>query len=279
MDNEGATGGYNAGDDDIFFSNNVWDWFTADTQVKFISSSIIGTTVKGQFKVLENGIPTSTTTIVKRLGNSLLASLEITLVDIGGDVWEFTFDATDQGVDRFHVAYGDDYAAWEITVDTIAPSITNIGSIVNGSSVSNTSSIFLSFKVKDNISPLGRSDIEILIDGNELSSEAIVAYNVDAFTLNIILYPSGLTEAEYHVYVLTISADDEKGNLANYSFHFSLIFEEPGTTSPTDSTTTSSEITTPTTSTSDETETPYSILFTVLSIFSTVLIATRRKNK
>lgn len=273
MDNKGLTTGY--GGDDKIFAANVWDWFTAETQVKFISSSIIGTTVKGQFKVLENGVPILTTPVVKRLGNSLLASLDITPVDIGGDVWEFTFDATDQGIHRFQVAYGDDYAAWEITVDTMAPSITNIGSIVNGSSVSSTSSIFLSFKVIDNISTFGRADIEVLIDGNELSSEARVTYDEKTFKLNIILHPSGLTGADDHVYVLTISVADEEGNLANYSFHFSLIFEEPGTTSPT----TSSGITTPTTSTSDETETPYSIVFTVLSFFSIALIIIRRKNK
>ncbi|MCE7733992.1 MAG: S8 family serine peptidase [Candidatus Heimdallarchaeota archaeon] len=275
MDNSGIKGLYLAKGNDKIFASNLWDWFLVDTQVKYISSSVSGTTITGQFKVLENGVPVTTTPVVERKGNQWLSSMDITPTAIGGDVWEFSYDATDQGYHNLQVAYGSDYAAWSIKVDTEAPTIIPFD-LVNGTTFVEGNSLILKFEVKDNISQLGLNVMNILLDGVDIKEEINKAYVQDAFSLNLLIYSSLFTEPTGHEYILSISAADEEGNETIYNFHFFLgEFASTPVVTTTDVTTSTTEQTTPSSSTTEET--PFYILFSILSLISIGIFNLRRK--
>ncbi len=224
MDNSGMAGDYAAGTDDRNFAKNTLDWLISSTQVKFISSSVVGTTIKGSFQVLENGVAVSTAPTIEVLDTDFINATTITPTSAGNGIWEFTYEASSDGEHILQVVAGYEYARWDLTVDTNAPSVKALDSNPNPSVLDKSSSLFLYFEVKDEVSTLYQTSFSFKMNDNEITSEDDLehTYKEDEDKLIVWLHEPLLGEALDHIYELTIIVIDEFENKVEFIFYFAF---------------------------------------------------------
>lgn len=222
LDNVGIVGGYPGEEDDSIFANNVLDWLTSSTQVKFISSIKEGNTITGKFQILENRVPVTTAPTVKRLANRNLESEVITTTSAGDGIWQFTYSSSQDGVHELQVARGKDYARWEMTLDRTAPSIEPNPSNPNMVTLPKRKTITLQFTVTDNLATLNTTDFGVLLNGTDRGKSIEYSYTPSNKMLIIILNSPVLEEPIDNIYDVSIFATDDFQNTAEYHYYFTF---------------------------------------------------------
>ena len=102
---------------------------------------------------------------VQLLGNNLVNATTITASDLGDGIYEFTYTAEFDGIHRFQVVAGHNYAAWEISVDTQGPIVEPFAENPNFTGYPANQKAFIPFTVYDLISEIRKSSISLTLDG------------------------------------------------------------------------------------------------------------------
>ncbi len=263
LDNNGAAGLYSEKTQNVKFSNNVWDWLTSSNQVKFISSKVEGNTITGQYQVIENGVP-ATSSSVKLFANSNIASQTITAKSLGDGKFEFTYTGEEEGKYVFQVAIGKDYARWELNVDKSGPIVIPDESNANMTGFDANTNLYLTFFAKDNITELTKSSFEFKLDDSDIDPQYYsYTYNPEKYQLVVGLMSDILTNTNQHWYKLTIKATDANGisSITNYYFYVGKNAPEPLVNN----------------NSSETTKSPISLLPMILSIVGVAIFIRKRK--
>ncbi len=225
MDSSGISGGYSVGDTNRQFADNMFKWFLEDEQIKFISSDIDGNTITGKYQALKDGSPFAHPE-VQLLGNNLVNATTFTATDLGDGIYEFTYTAETDGFHRFQVVSGDNYAAWEFSVDTQGPVVETFAENPNFTGFPANQKAFIPFNVYDLISELSKTDITITLDG---STYDLLTYSYNPSELKLIVTIDGslLGNTSLHWYILSITAIDESDNSNTFDYYFYVGAEQP----------------------------------------------------
>ncbi|MCE7734036.1 MAG: hypothetical protein GPJ54_04100 [Candidatus Heimdallarchaeota archaeon] len=118
-------------------------------------------------------------------------------------------------------AFGNDYIAWEIIVDTQGPAIAPHSNNPNGTRFEETTFYLLEFLVDDDISGVNPSSIDTLIDDSLV--EADITFRDETGLLIVLIRASDLQQKEAGAfYKLEIFILDKSGNPGQYTFHFQI---------------------------------------------------------
>jgi hypothetical protein len=123
---------------------------------------------------------------------------------------------------------GDNYAAWELIIDTHGPIIEPSEEYPNATGLPANQKAFIPFTVYDLISEIGKTDITLALDGESDDDLLTRAYIPSDQKLVVTIDGSLLGNTNDHWYVLSITVKDDSNNSNSLDYYFYVGDSYPG---------------------------------------------------